>query len=102
MHYFNIKGVIGKGGMGPNTLAACQEVPGVYFHAVGGAASLIARSVTKVLEVYKLDFGVPEAMWVIEVKDFPAVVTMDAHGNSQHAVVEDQSRAVLEELLAEI
>jgi len=102
MHYFNIKGVIGKGGMGPKTLAACQEVPGVYFHAVGGAASLIARSVTKVLEVYKLDFGVPEAMWVIEVKDFPAVVTMDAHGNSQHAVVEDQSRAVLEELLAEI
>ncbi len=102
MHHFNIKGVIGKGGMGPKTLAACQEVPGVYFHAVGGAASLIAQSVTKVLEVYKLDFGVPEAMWVIEVKDFPAVVTMDAHGNSQHAVVEAQSKAVLEKLLAEV
>ena len=102
MHHFNIKGVIGKGGMGPKTLAACQEVPGVYFHAVGGAASLIAQSVTRVLEVYKLDFGVPEAMWVIEVKDFPAVVTMDAHGNSQHAVVEAQSKAVLEKLLAEV
>ncbi|MCK5315702.1 MAG: fumarate hydratase C-terminal domain-containing protein [Anaerolineales bacterium] len=102
MHHFNIKGVIGKGGMGAKTLAACQEVPGVYFHAVGGAASLIAQSVTRVLEVYKLDFGVPEAMWVIEVKDFPAVVTMDAHGNSQHAVVEAQSKAVLEKLLAEV
>ncbi|MCK4901107.1 MAG: fumarate hydratase C-terminal domain-containing protein [Anaerolineales bacterium] len=102
MHHFNIKGVIGKGGMGPKTLAACQEVPGVYFHAVGGAASLIAQSVTRVLEVYKLDFGVPEAMWVIEVKDFPAVVTMDAHGNSQHAVVEAQSKAVLEKLLGEV
>ena len=102
MHHFNIKGVVGKGGMGAKTLAACQEVPGVYFHAVGGAASLIAQSVTSVLEVYKLDFGVPEAMWVIEVKDFPAVVTMDAHGNSQHAVVEAQSKVVLEKLLAEV
>jgi len=100
MQHFNIKGVMGKGGMGPKTLAACQEVPGVYFHAVGGAASLIAQSVTQVLDVYKLDFGVPEAMWVIEVKDFPAVVTMDAHGNSQHAVVESQSKQVLEKLLA--
>ena len=100
MRHFNIKGVIGKGGMGPKTLAACQEVPGAYLHAVGGAASLIAQTVTRVLGVYKLDFGVPEAMWVIEVKDFPAVVTMDAHGSSQHAVIEEQSRAVLEELLA--
>jgi fumarate hydratase class I len=99
MRHFNIKGVVGKAGMGPKTLAACQEVPGVYFHAVGGAASLIAQSVTRVQGVYKLDFGVPEAMWVIEVKDFPAVVTMDAHGNSQHAVVEEQSKAVLNELL---
>ncbi len=101
MRHFNVKGVIGKGGMGPKTLAACQEVPGVYFHAVGGAASLIAQTVTRVLGVYKLDFGVPEAMWVIEVKDFPAVVTMDAHGNSQHAVIEQQSKAVLEKLLAQ-
>jgi len=100
MRHFKVKGVIGKGGMGPKTLAACQEVPGVYFHAVGGAASLIAQTVKRVLGVYKLDFGVPEAMWVIEVKEFPAVVTMDAHGASQHAVIEQQSRAVLEELLA--
>lgn len=100
MRHFNIRGVIGKGGMGAKTLAACREVPGAYLHAVGGAASLIAQTVTRVLGVYKLDFGVPEAMWVIEVKDFPAVVTMDAHGGSQHAVIEEQSRAVLEELLA--
>jgi fumarate hydratase class I len=100
MRHFKIKGVIGKGGMGAKTLAACQEVPGVYLHAIGGAASLIAQTVTKVLDVYKLDFGVPEAMWVIEVKDFPAVVTMDAHGRSLHAEVEAQSRARLEKLLA--
>jgi fumarate hydratase class I len=100
MGHFNIKGVIGKGGMGGQTLAACREVPGVYFHAVGGAASLIAQSVQQVQGVFKLDFGVPEAMWVIEVKDFPVVVTMDAHGNSLHADIEAKSEAALASLLA--
>jgi fumarate hydratase subunit beta len=100
MRHFRIKGVVGKGGMGPKTLAACQEVPGVYLHAIGGAASLIAKSVEKVLGVYKMEFGVPEAMWVIEVKDFPAVVTMDAHGESLHAEVQQKSKAVLDRLLA--
>jgi fumarate hydratase subunit beta len=100
MRHFNLKGAIGKGGMGAKTLQACQEVPGVYFHAIGGAASLIAESVKKVLGVYKLDFGVPEAIWVIEVVDFPAVVTMDANGNSLHDVVRQQSRDVLNRLIA--
>jgi fumarate hydratase subunit beta len=99
MAHFNIKGVIGKGGMGAKTLQACQDVPGVYFHAVGGAATLIAQSVKQVKTVYKLDFGVPEAMWVIEVEDFPVVVTMDAHGNSLHQTVEEKSKTVLAELL---
>jgi fumarate hydratase class I len=66
-------------------------VPGVYFHAVGGAATLIAQTVKRVQGVYKLDFGVPEALWVIEVQDFPAVVTMDAHGKSLHAEIEAHS-----------
>ncbi len=100
MRHFNVKGVIGKGGMGPKTLAACEQVPGVYLHAIGGAASLIAQTEQRVLGVYKLEFGVPEALWVIEVKDFPAVVTMDAHGASLHADIESQSRAKLEQLLA--
>lgn len=100
MKHFNAKGVIGKGGMGPKTLAGCQEVPFVYLHAIGGAASYIAQSVQKVLGVYKLDFGVPEAMWVIDVVDFPVVVTMDSHSGSQHAVVDEKSKKVLDELLA--
>jgi fumarate hydratase subunit beta len=100
MKHFNLKGVIGKGGMGPKTLQGCQDTPAVYFHAIGGAASFLAQTVTKVLGVFKLEFGVPEAMWVIEVKDFPVVVTMDAHGNSQHAVIDEKSKKVLEELLA--
>lgn len=100
MRHFNVKGVIGKGGMGRKTLAACQEVPGAYFHAIGGAASLIAQTVKRVLTVYKLDFGVPEAMWVIEVQDFPVVVTMDSHGQSLHEKVEKRSSEVLTKLLA--
>ena len=100
MEHFQIRGVIGKGGMGAKTLAACQQVPGVYLHAIGGAASLIAQTVTRVLGVHKYDFGVPEAMWVIEVKDFPVVVTMDAHGGSLHAEVEARSKEALKDLLA--
>jgi fumarate hydratase class I len=99
LRHFNLKGVIGKGGMGPKTLAACGEVPAVYLHAIGGAASLIANSVESVLDVHKLDFGVPEAIWVIQVKNFPAVVTMDSHGQSLHAEVDARSSEVLQDLI---
>lgn len=101
MKHFNVKGVIGKGGMGAKTLKGCEETPGVYFHAIGGAASFLAQTVKKVHGVFKLDFGVPEAMWVIEVKDFPVVVTMDSHGGSQHSVIDDSSKKVLDDLLAQ-
>ena len=91
MKHFNIRGVMGKGGMGPKTLKGCMETPGVYFHAIGGAASFLAQTVQRVLGVYKLEeFGVPEAMWVIEVKKFPVVVTMDSHGESQHKVIDEE------------
>jgi fumarate hydratase class I len=72
----------------------------VYFHAVGGAATFLAQTVQKVLGVYKLEeFGVPEAMWVIEVNKFPVVVTMDSHGQSKHSLLEESSQKVLDELL---
>jgi fumarate hydratase subunit beta len=100
MRHFNAKAVIGKGGMGAKTLKACQEVPCVYLHAIGGAASLIAQSVQSVLGVHKLDFGVPEAMWVIKVVDFPTVVTMDSHGISLHEQVKDLSKEALSKLIA--
>ncbi len=99
MKHFNLRGVIGKGGMGAKTLAACGEAPAVYFHAIGGAASLIALSVKQVLGVHKLDFGVPEAIWVLEVEDFPVVVTMDSHGESLHKDIDEKSKAVFGGLL---
>jgi fumarate hydratase class I len=98
--HFGMRGVIGKGGMGPGTLRACQEHGAVYFHAVGGAASLIANSVKEVVAVHKKDeFGVPEAFWVIRVEGFPVIVTMDSHGRSIHAETEAGSKAALERLV---
>jgi fumarate hydratase class I len=60
----------------------------VYLHAIGGAAQFYARCLPKVNGVYLLDeLGVPEAMWVFEARNFPAIVTMDSHGNSLHEEV---------------
>jgi fumarate hydratase subunit beta len=100
---YGLRGVIGKGGMGEQTLAACREHGAVYLHAIGGLAVILARSVKQVQTVHKLEeFGVPEAMWVIEVERFPAVVTMDSHGNSLHKEVLEKStekaRAISETL----
>src|SRR2546426_3177250 len=85
---FGIRGVIGKGGMGDRTLAACKEFGCVYLHAVGGAAQVLAECIKRVRNVYFLDkFGSPEAIWEFEVENFPVVVTIDAHGNSLHKEV---------------
>ena len=90
---FGVRGVIGKGGMGPATLEACGRFGCVYLAAVGGLATTLARSVVEVIDVHKLEeFGVPEAMWVIRVENFPAVVTMDAHGRSIHDEIATVSR----------
>jgi fumarate hydratase class I len=97
---YGLRGVIGKGGMGPKTLKGLAEHGAVYFHAVGGTAQVLAQAVVKVEQVFQLkEFGVPEALWVIQVKDFPVVVTMDSHGSSLHAEVEKASKAKLEQLL---
>ena len=97
---YGVRGVIGKGGMGGKTLEACGRFGSVYLSAVGGLATTLARSVVEVLGVHKLEeFGVPEAMWVIRVENFPAVVTMDAHGKSIHDEIAESSRKKYEELL---
>jgi fumarate hydratase subunit beta len=83
---YGLRGVIGRGGMGPRTAAALKAHGAVYLHAVGGLAVTLARHVVRVHGVHMLDeFGVPEAIWVVELLDFPAVVTMDAHGENLHA-----------------
>lgn len=93
---FGLRGVIGKGGMGEKTLAACKEYGCVYLHAIGGAAQVLAERIKKVRNVYMMEkFGAPEAIWEFEVEGFPAVVTMDAHGHSLHAEILAKSKAAL-------
>ena len=93
---FGIRAVMGKGGMGKKTLAALQKYGAVYLNAIGGAARYYARAITRVEGVSLLELGVPEAMWHLRVHDLMALVTMDAHGNSLHAKVEEETGAALE------
>jgi fumarate hydratase class I len=88
---YGVRAVVGKGGMGARTLAALKEHGAVYLNAIGGAAQFYARAIERVDGVSLLEFGTPEAMWHLEVRDFPAIVTMDAHGNSLHKDVEEES-----------
>lgn len=97
---YGVRAVIGKGGMGAKTLAALGEHGAVYLNAIGGAAQFYARSIKSVDGVSLLEFGTPEAMWHLTVEDFPAIVTMDAHGNSLHKDVEQASGEHLEVMQA--
>lgn len=93
---YGIKAVIGKGGMGQKTLDACAQHGCVYLHAIGGAAQVYAQCITEVTGVdLKEKFGSPEAVWHLVIKDLPAVVTMDSHGRSLHAEVQEASRKEL-------
>ena len=95
---YGVRAVVGKGGMGAKTLAALKECGAVYLNGIGGAAQYYARSFEKVLDVHLLEFGIPEAMWHLRAKDFAAIVTMDAHGNSLHAEVERETGERLAEM----
>jgi len=89
---YGLRGVMGKGGMGEKTAKALQEEGCVYLQTIGGAAAYLADRIVKTIDSWKLeDFGTTEAMWIFEVKDFPAIVTMDSHGNSRHKEIEAES-----------
>ncbi|EPZ45180.1 fumarate hydratase [Alicyclobacillus acidoterrestris] len=96
---FGIRAVIGKGGMGQKTSDGLKKSGAVYLNAIGGAAQFYANCVKAVKGVDLIEeFGVPEAMWHLEVEGFPAIVTMDAHGNSLHKEVAEDSMVKLEDL----
>jgi fumarate hydratase, class I len=97
---YGVRAVMGKGGMGARTLAALREAGAVYLNAIGGAAQFYARRVERVDGVSLLEFGTPEAMWHLWLSEFPAIVTMDAHGNTLHRDVEQESGQKLELLRA--
>ena len=90
---YQVRGVIGKGGMRERTLAGLQKTGAVYLHAIGGLSQVLAKCVKRTVNVHMLEeFGVPEAFWEYEVVDFPAVVTMDSHGNSLHEKISAEAR----------
>lgn len=91
MKKFGIRAVMGKGGMGTKTLNALAEHGGVYLNAIGGAAQYYADCIKAVKGVDLMQFGIPEAMWHLQVEGFRAVVTMDSHGNSLHEDIEKSS-----------
>jgi len=88
---YGVRAVVGKGGMGAKTLAALKEAGAVYLNAIGGAAQFYARTIKAVDGVSLMEFGTPEAMWHLTIEDFPAIVTMDSHGNSLHKDIEQES-----------
>ncbi|MBK8727205.1 MAG: fumarate hydratase C-terminal domain-containing protein [Holophagaceae bacterium] len=99
--FYKVRGVIGKGGMGKKTSDGLVKTGAVYLHATGGAGALLAAQVKRVVDVHMLEeFGSPEAFWVIEVEDFPVVVTMDSHGGSLHEIVLAESQARAKALMA--
>ncbi len=91
----DIRVVIGKGGMGAKTLAGLKEHGAIYVNAIGGAAQFYAKTITKVTGVDYEEFGLPEAMWHLQVEGFMGICTMDSHGNSLHAVVQEDSGKAL-------
>ena len=100
MSIYGVRAVIGKGGMGEKTLEGLRKYGCVYLSAVGGCGASLANSINNVKNVYKLEFGTLEAIWELEVKNFPAVVTMDSHGHSLHDEITEKSRVVYERLLS--
>jgi fumarate hydratase class I len=89
---FGVRAVIGKGGMGPKTLAGLKQHGAVYLNAIGGAAQYYAECVTGVEGVHLLEeLGSPEAMWHLRVNGFATICTMDSHGVSLHEQIDAES-----------
>ncbi len=87
------RAVIGKGGMGKETLKAMEKYGCVYLAMTGGAAVLAAKGIKNVKGVEWLDLGMPEALWILVGENFgPLIVAMDAHGNSLFEDVDAQVR----------
>lgn len=76
-----LRGMIGKGERSPEVIQAIKQHKAIYFGAIGGAGALLARCIVKCQAVAFEDLG-PEAIYRLEVEDFPAVVIVDTRGNS--------------------
>jgi fumarate hydratase subunit beta len=83
---FGVRVIVGKGGMLKEAREALKRKGAVFLASVGGVGSLYAKQIHRVKEVHWLDLGIPEAVWVLEMKNFgPLLVAMDSHGKSLYA-----------------
>jgi len=94
-----IRAIIGKGGLAEGSLKQFEESGQVYLQAAPGCAVVLAEGVKRIENVFFLELGVPEALWVLDAEKFgPLVVGMDAHGKSVYADIRkeaDQRNAAL-------
>lgn len=94
-----VRVIIGKGGMGPATQAACVKCGCVYLQTIGGAGALLAKRVSAVDGVHFLkEFGSADALWELQVADLPAIVAIDSNGRSIYRRVYQASRTALGDL----
>jgi L(+)-tartrate dehydratase beta subunit len=94
--------IIGKGGMGPGSLAAFRDLGGVYLAIVGGAAALETTWIEAIEDVDMDDLH-PESLWRFRIKGFgPLMVAMDSHGGSLYARVNEDAAAKRAAILASI
>jgi L(+)-tartrate dehydratase beta subunit len=78
-----VKLIVGKGGMGPETAAGCQEGPAVHAIFPGGCAVLAATQVEEIEGAEWQDLGMPETLWINRVKEFgPLIISIDTQGNN--------------------
>lgn len=83
---YNVRAIIGKGGM--KDIASVLEGRCVYLAYTGGCAALAVDMIKEVKDVHWLDLGMPEAVWVLEVKRFgPLIVGVDAGGSDLYREV---------------
>lgn len=94
-----VKGIIGKGGLGEDSLKDFAEYGQVYFQAAPGCAVLLAEGISEIKEVHWLELGVPEALWILEAQRFgPLVVGMDSHGKSIYQELREKAERKKEAL----
>jgi len=97
---YGVRIIVGKGGMGHGTAKACAKFGCVYLEAVGGTAQILNQCIQKVGDVHFCrEFGTTEAMWELEVADFPAIVSIDSRGRSIHKRVQSSSKRILKKIL---
>ncbi|HKE38588.1 MAG TPA: fumarate hydratase C-terminal domain-containing protein [Casimicrobiaceae bacterium] len=90
---YGVRVIIGKGGLGLDSLAAFGEFGGAYLACIGGTAALETTWIQAIEDV-DLDDLHPESLWRFAIRDFgPLMVAMDSHGGSLYAAVDAGARS---------